>query len=197
MATSDGRTRTRSLTAGLSPTEQAALDSGTLVASTDCHEPSPDAHPWVHRTQDHRDRVRCRKHRKPLPRDDGRGSLAAVTQAWESGIRYFDTAPHYGLGLSERRLGEALAGYPRDEYVVSTKVGRLLEPNPEPTAFDDDGFVVPGDIRRVWDFSRDGVRRSLDDSLRRLGMDHVDIVYAHDPDQFNEGAARQGARGAG
>ena len=115
----------------------------------------------------------------------------AVTQAWESGIRYFDTAPHYGLGLSERRLGEALADYPRDEYVVSTKVGRLLEPNPKPTELDDDGFVVPGDIRRVWDFSPDGVRRSLDDSLRRLGMDHVDIVYAHDPDQFNEGAARQ------
>lgn len=116
----------------------------------------------------------------------------AVAQAWESGIRYFDTAPHYGLGLSERRLGRALAAYPRHEYVVSTKVGRLLEPSPHPTARDTEGFDVPGDVRRVWDFSRDGVRRSLDDSLRRLGMDHVDIVYAHDPDQFREGAARQG-----
>ena len=117
---------------------------------------------------------------------------AAVTQAWESGIRYFDTAPHYGAGALRASPGEALAGYPRDEYVVSTKVGRLLEPNPRPTPLDDDGFAVPGDLRRVWDFSPDGVRRSLDDSLRRLGMDHVDIVYAHDPDQFNDGAARQG-----
>lgn len=119
-------------------------------------------------------------------------AFAALTEAWESGIRYFDTAPHYGLGLSERRVGEALAGYPREEYVVSTKVGRLLEPNPRPTPFDDDGFVVPGDIRRVWDFSRDGVRRSLDGSLDRLGLDRVDIVYAHDPDQFEESAARRG-----
>jgi D-threo-aldose 1-dehydrogenase len=119
-------------------------------------------------------------------------AFTAVTQAWEAGIRYFDTAPHYGLGLSERRLGKVLSAHPRGEYVVSTKVGRLLEPNPNPTGLDDDGFVVPGDIRRVWDFSRDGVRRSLDESLRRLGLDHVDIVYAHDPDQFSGAAARQG-----
>ena len=108
---------------------------------------------------------------------------ATVGRAWERGIRYFDTAPHYGLGLSERRLGAALKGHPRDEFVVSTKVGRLLEPNPDPTALDDDGFVVPGNLRRVWDFTRDGVRRSLDASLDRLGLDHVDIAYAHDPDQ--------------
>lgn len=116
----------------------------------------------------------------------------AVAQAWESGIRYFDTAPHYGLGLSERRLGRALAAYPRDEYVISTKVGRLLERNFHPTPRDTDGFDVPGDLQRVWDFSRDGVRRSLDESMQRLGMDHVEIVYAHDPDQFRAGAARQG-----
>jgi D-threo-aldose 1-dehydrogenase len=115
----------------------------------------------------------------------------AVEQAWKAGIRYFDTAPHYGLGLSERRLGRALALYPRGDYAVSTKVGRLLEPNPLPTPRDTEGFDVPGDVRRVWDFSRDGVRRSLDDSLRRLGTDHVEIVYAHDPDQFREGAARE------
>ena len=118
-------------------------------------------------------------------------AFGAVAQAWQDGIRYFDTAPHYGLGLSERRLGQALAGYPRGEYVVSTKVGRLLEPNPHPTPRDTDGFDVPGDLRRVWDFSRDGVRRSLDDSLSRLSVDHVDIVYAHDPDQFRKGAARE------
>ena len=119
-------------------------------------------------------------------------AFAVVSEAWDQGIRYFDTAPHYGLGLSERRLGRALAGYPREEYVVSTKVGRLLEPSPSPAPLDDDGFVVPGDLRRVWDFSPEGVRRSLDDSLQRLGMDHVDVVYAHDPDQFSDRAARQG-----
>jgi D-threo-aldose 1-dehydrogenase len=119
-------------------------------------------------------------------------AAGAVACAWGAGIRYFDTAPHYGLGLSEYRLGRALAAYPRDEYVVSTKVGRLLERNPHPTPMDTDGFEVPGDLRRVWDFSRDGVRRSLDGSLQRLGMDHVEIVYAHDPDQFRKGAARQG-----
>jgi D-threo-aldose 1-dehydrogenase len=115
----------------------------------------------------------------------------AVASAWELGVRYFDTAPHYGLGLSEARLGRALAGRPRHEYVLSTKVGRLLERNPHPTPLDTEGFHVPGDLRRVWDFSRDGVRRSLDDSLRRLGTDHVEIVYAHDPDQFRAGAARE------
>ena len=119
-------------------------------------------------------------------------AAGAVERAYERGIRYFDTAPHYGLGLSERRLGRALAGYPRHEYVISTKVGRLLTPNPDPTARDTEGFDVPGDLRREWDFSRDGVRRSLDESLLRLGTDHVEIVYAHDPDQFREGAARDG-----
>ncbi len=118
-------------------------------------------------------------------------AAGAVERAYERGIRYFDTAPHYGLGLSERRLGQALARYPRDEYVISTKVGRLLVPNPNPMPRDDDGFDVPGDVRRQWDFSRDGVRRSLDESLQRLGTDHVEILYAHDPDQFREGAARE------
>jgi len=107
---------------------------------------------------------------------------ATVDAAWELGIRYFDTAPHYGLGLSERRLGQALAGRPRSEYVISTKVGRLLEPLPEETGTDDGGFDVPATHRRVWDFSHDGVLRSLDGSLERLGLDRVDIVYLHDPD---------------
>lgn len=105
--------------------------------------------------------------------------------AWNAGIRYFDTAPHYGLGLSERRLGEALAARPRDQYVLSTKVGRLLEPLPAPkTPMDTDGegFDVPATHRRVWDFSRDGVLRSLEESLGRLRLDRVDIVYLHDPD---------------
>jgi D-threo-aldose 1-dehydrogenase len=107
---------------------------------------------------------------------------ATVEQAWDLGVRYFDTAPHYGLGLSERRLGAALAHRPRDEYVVSTKVGRLLDPAEGGEGLDDDGFVVPATHRRVWDFSRDGIRRSLDESLQRLGLDRVDVVYLHDPD---------------
>lgn len=105
-----------------------------------------------------------------------------VDAAWNVGIRYFDTAPHYGLGLSERRLGEALAGRPRDGYVLSTKVGRLLEPLPGPQGADTEGFDVPATHRRVWDFSRDGVLRSLEESLGRLKLDRVDIIYLHDPD---------------
>jgi len=113
-----------------------------------------------------------------------------VAAAWEQGIRYFDTAPHYGLGLSERRLGAALAEYPRDEYVLSTKVGRLLEPLPTSDARDDDGYDVPATHRRVWDFSRDGVLRSLASSLERLGLDRIDVVYLHDPDDHWDDALR-------
>jgi D-threo-aldose 1-dehydrogenase len=108
---------------------------------------------------------------------------ATVDAAWEHGIRYFDTAPHYGLGLSERRLGAALAGRPRGDYVLSTKVGRVLEPVSHAEGVDDEGFEVPATHRRVWDFSRDGVLRSLDESLVRLGLDRVDVVYLHDPDE--------------
>jgi D-threo-aldose 1-dehydrogenase len=121
-----------------------------------------------------------------------REAREAVDRAWERGIRSFDTAPHYGLGLSERRLGAALAERPRDEYVLSTKVGRLLVPNEHPTGQDPD-FVVPDTLRRQWDFSRDAILRSLDESLERLGTDRIDIVYAHDPDQFDERAAWQAA----
>jgi D-threo-aldose 1-dehydrogenase len=117
---------------------------------------------------------------------------AAIRRAWDRGIRYFDTAPHYGLGLSERRLGSTLATFDRHEYAVSTKVGRLLRPRPEALAQDDDGFVVPGDLMRVWDFSLDGVRRSVHESLERLGMDRFDVLYAHDPDQAYPDAMREG-----
>ncbi|MEU8516859.1 aldo/keto reductase [Kitasatospora sp. NPDC048722] len=114
---------------------------------------------------------------------------AAVAAAWESGVRYFDTAPHYGLGLSELRLGRALAGRPRDEYVISTKVGRLLRPAPEPGGDDlANGFAVPATHRRVWDFSAVGVRRSIEESLERLGLDRIDVAYLHDPDDHAEQA---------
>jgi D-threo-aldose 1-dehydrogenase len=122
-------------------------------------------------------------------------AAAALDAAWDSGIRYFDTAPHYGLGLSERRIGAALRSRPRAEYVLSTKVGRILEPAPPETSSrgaasheaaspgrDTEGFDVPATLVRRWDFSGDGVRRSLESSLERLGLDRVDIVYLHDPD---------------
>jgi D-threo-aldose 1-dehydrogenase len=106
-----------------------------------------------------------------------------VDAAWDAGIRYFDTAPHYGLGLSERRLGDALRQRPRHDFVLSTKVGRLLEESAEGGSdLSVGGYDVPATVRRVWDFSADGVKRSLEGSLERLGMDHVDIVYLHDPD---------------
>lgn len=121
--------------------------------------------------------------------EDARATFEA---AWDTGIRYFDTAPHYGLGLSERRLGAFLRTRPRDELVVSTKVGRLLVPSPE-TAHrkDPDIFEVPAATRRVWDFSRDGVLRSLEASLERTGLDRVDVVYLHDPDEHWEQAAHE------
>jgi D-threo-aldose 1-dehydrogenase len=117
--------------------------------------------------------------------DDG-AAAAAVEAAWAGGVRYFDTAPHYGLGLSERRLGAALKDKARGEYLVSTKVGRLLVPvdNAE-GAQDDQGFDVPADARRTWDPTEAGIRRSLEESLARLGLDHVDIAYLHDPDVYD------------
>ncbi|MDY0908217.1 aldo/keto reductase [Microbacterium sp. CFBP9034] len=116
-----------------------------------------------------------------------------VDAAWDCGIRYFDTAPHYGVGLSERRLGEQLRRRPRDEYVVSTKVGRLLEPSPG-TAHERDaqGFDVPADPVRRWDFTRDGVLRSVEESLERTGLDRFDIVYLHDPDDHFDVASTEG-----
>ncbi|QFY12494.1 aldo/keto reductase [Nonomuraea phyllanthi] len=110
---------------------------------------------------------------------------AAVDAAWDSGVRLFDTAPHYGLGLSERRLGAALKG--RSGYVLSTKVGRLLVPRSR-TGRDDEGFDVSAELTREWDFSGDGVRRSLEESLARLGLPSVDIALIHDPDDHLEQA---------
>lgn len=119
---------------------------------------------------------------------------AAVDAAWAGGVRHFDTAPHYGLGLAESRLGAALRHRPRDEYVISTKVGRLLVPTPERAHELDDaeGFRVPAAYRREWDFSRDGILRSVDASLERLGLNDVDILYLHDPDDHWEEAASTG-----
>jgi D-threo-aldose 1-dehydrogenase len=107
---------------------------------------------------------------------------AAVHAAWATGIRYFDVSPHYGLGLAEERLGRALSCYPRDEYILSTKVGRVLFDPGEGVRSDSQGFAVRSNLRRVFDYSFDGVYRSVDDSLKRLGLDRIDIAYVHDPE---------------
>lgn len=119
----------------------------------------------------------------------------AVVQSWNSGVRYFDVAPHYGLGLGERRLGQAIKTLPRDEIVISTKVGRVLVPSPE-TAHqqDEQWFVVPADVKRVFDYSRDGIMRSFEDSLKRLDLDYIDILYLHDPDEYWESASTTGVQ---
>ena len=113
----------------------------------------------------------------------------AITASLDAGIRYFDTAPHYGLGLSETRLGNALAHVDRDSVTISTKVGRLLRPNPYPSGTDmASGFAVPDDLHRVSDYSREGVRRSIEESLSRMRVDYIDIALAHDPDDVLEQA---------
>ncbi|MBG6238651.1 D-threo-aldose 1-dehydrogenase [Mycetocola sp. CAN_C7] len=119
---------------------------------------------------------------------------ATLETCWDLGIRSYDTSPHYGLGLSERRIGAFLRSKPRDEFLLSTKVGRLLEPTPERAGEPDDTwFVVPSTARRRWDYSADGIRRSLDDSLERLGLDRVDILYLHDPEQYRAEQSETGA----
>lgn len=110
-------------------------------------------------------------------------AAGTVHAALDSGVRYFDTAPHYGLGLSEERLGAGIAGFDRSRLLISTKVGRLLVDNPDgANERDPELFDVPARKRRVYDYSRDGVLRSLESSLDRLGTDHVDILFVHDPD---------------
>lgn len=99
-------------------------------------------------------------------------------EAWREGFRYFDTAPHYGQGLSERRLGDALRGDHKADYALSTKVGRLLRP--AGYAPDRNGFVSPMPFDIVYDYSYDGVMRSFEDSLQRLGLDRIDILFLHD-----------------
>jgi D-threo-aldose 1-dehydrogenase len=115
-------------------------------------------------------------------------AMDTVTAALEMGVGYVDVAPQYGLGMAERRLGEGLHGVPRERYVLSTKVGRLIRPSREVPAGADAApppEQFPGvdpDLRIVWDMSRDGVRRSLDESRARLGIERIDIAYIHDPD---------------
>jgi D-threo-aldose 1-dehydrogenase len=112
---------------------------------------------------------------------------AAVDTAWEHGVRFFDTAPLYGHGLSERRIGAALRSRPRADFAIATKVGRLLVPDDDPPA---DGYVATPPFRPELDFSHDATLRSLDASLARLGLDRVDVLHVHDPDEHAEEALR-------
>jgi D-threo-aldose 1-dehydrogenase len=125
---------------------------------------------------------------EPLDDDAAAEALAA---AWEGGIRSFDTAPHYGIGQSERRVGAFLSQHPRDTYTLSTKVGRLLVPQDADGRMDEH-FAVPASHRRVWDFSRDGVRRSVEDSLTRMGVDRFDILFLHDAEEHFDAALLDG-----
>lgn len=113
----------------------------------------------------------------------------ALQAAWDAGIRYFDTAPLYGLGLAETRLNRFLRGKPRDQYVLSTKVGRLLEPCAPDERTGRDRFFETPSRREIFDYSYDGVMRSVAFSLERLGQDRIDILYVHDIDLPNHGTA--------
>jgi D-threo-aldose 1-dehydrogenase len=126
-------------------------------------------------------------------------AVATVRHAWELGVRYFDTAPLYGYGAAERRIGRALADEHRDDFVLSTKVGRLVRdaaaipPDADIDRQELDGredayYVVRSPDRIVFDYSADGVRRSIDESLARLGLERVDIALIHDPDDHWEQA---------
>ncbi|MGZ3533534.1 MAG: aldo/keto reductase [Vulcanimicrobiaceae bacterium] len=120
-------------------------------------------------------------------------AAATLECAWECGIRYFDTAPLYGYGLSEQRLGAFLAAKPRDSYLISTKVGRVLTPagsnlHGDRGLADFRGALPNG---AAFDFTETGVRSSMESSLERLGLSHVDIAYVHDPDDELERAIHE------
>jgi D-threo-aldose 1-dehydrogenase len=117
-----------------------------------------------------------------------RTAIALVRYAHSAGARYFDTAPHYGHGRSERRMGDALRELPRDDYLLSTKVGRLLEPRADAPR-DQHGYVDTLPFVQRYDYTAEGVRRSLADSLQRLGLARVDLAYVHDIDLATHGDA--------
>jgi D-threo-aldose 1-dehydrogenase len=119
----------------------------------------------------------------PVPEADARALLDA---AWVSGCRSVDTAPHYGHGLSERRVGDALRTQPRDRFTLSSKVGRLLTPDGQ-APHEQHGYVGGLPFRQHWDYSAAGVRRSVEDSLQRLGLARLDAVFVHDCDATTHG----------
>jgi len=111
---------------------------------------------------------------------DNLQSEHVICAAKDAGIEYFDTAPHYGAGLSERRLGLTLNSFNSQDIVISTKVGRILTPRDASTAADDCGFVNEPAMQRCYDYSYDGVMRSYEDSCQRLGTHHIDVLLMHD-----------------
>jgi D-threo-aldose 1-dehydrogenase len=117
-------------------------------------------------------------------------AAAMIERAWAAGIRYFDTAPLYGHGLSELRLGQALRWKPRKDYVVSSKVGRLLQPAPR-ESIDFTPWVDAAPFAIEFDYSYDGAMRSLEDTLQRMAIERIDIAFIHDCDVFTHGAKQQ------
>ena len=122
------------------------------------------------------------------PLDDAQAEQV-VREAWRVGVRYFDTAPHYGHGLSEHRVGRVLRALPRDDFILSTKVGRVLtaDPHAPRSAF---GYIDVLPFRQHYDYTGAGVVRSIEDSLQRLGLGRIDLVYVHDIDSTTHGAAQ-------
>ena len=126
-------------------------------------------------------------------RVDGADADALLDAAWASGCRSFDTAPHYGHGLSERRLGDALRGHPPNDFVLSSKVGRLLAPDPGAPR-EQHGYVEVLPFSQRWDYSAGAMRRSLEDSLQRLGLARLDVLFVHDCDAASHGPAAESVR---
>ncbi|ODP39573.1 aldo/keto reductase [Sphingomonas turrisvirgatae] len=128
---------------------------------------------------------------RAVPEDQ---AFAVVQRGWDAGIRYYDTAPHYGFGLSEKRLGAALAQLDPDQAaIVSTKIGRRLDPRPDADlTVPRQAFVSPEPFESVFDYSYDAVMRSYEGSLKRLRRDRIDILYAHDIGSFAHGDAHPG-----
>ncbi|WP_149739185.1 aldo/keto reductase [Rhizobium sp. RU20A] len=116
-------------------------------------------------------------------------AMETLETAWDHGIRYFDTAPWYGLGLAERRVGDFLRDKPRNEVVLSSKVGRLLRPVPD-GAVPDYSYVNPLSFDADYDYSYDGIMRSVEFSYARLGLNRIDILYVHDIGVYTHGAER-------
>lgn len=114
-----------------------------------------------------------------VPEQDG---VATVRAAWDAGLRLFDTSPFYGHGLSELRVGSGLRGRPRDEYVLSSKVGRWLKPSVEGPTYRSPGWAGANPFELVFDYSYDGIMRSYEQSLQRLGLASLDLVVIHDLD---------------
>lgn len=120
-------------------------------------------------------------------RVNGDGARATLQAGWDCGIRHYDTAPFYGLGLSEHRTGDFLLDQPRDEFILTTKVGRVLHRPADPRAYDRGGWKYGLNLEIEWTYTYDGVMRAYEQSLMRLGLDTIDALLIHDPDAAAHG----------